>query len=258
MHEIVVFTALTWERRAVTAGVAGVEAGAQPRTWQGQLGDGGSCLVVQTGVGQTRARASALASPPARAFLACGCAGALSPSLHAGDLVVPDALVGFEPGGRPGLPVPVDGARLAAWGTARGFGVHVGAVVSSTVVLEDGRDKETAGAGGAIAVEMESLAVAAVAASRGIPFFGLRVVLDEAGQQLPFGRDVVDETTGELRPVRVFASLLDPRRWPAAGRLARQTQLAERGLRAVMTALLGVGGIASMLEPPVAARASRS
>ena len=77
MLDLAIFTALAWERRAVTAGLAGTSPGARPRTWVGRLREGGGCFVVQTGIGRDRARVAAAAAPPARAFLACGCAGAL-------------------------------------------------------------------------------------------------------------------------------------------------------------------------------------
>jgi len=77
MFDIAIFTALGWERRAVTEALRAVEPAGPPRTWRGRLADGASCLVVQTGIGPARAAAAAAAAPPAGAFLACGCAGAL-------------------------------------------------------------------------------------------------------------------------------------------------------------------------------------
>ena len=55
MHEITIFTALGWERRALTAALSGLEPAGPPRTWWGRLGDGALCLVVQTGMGPERA-----------------------------------------------------------------------------------------------------------------------------------------------------------------------------------------------------------
>jgi len=60
MVDVIAFAALGWERRAVTDALVGVEPAAQPHTWQGRLGDGSSCLVIQTGIGIDRARAAAL------------------------------------------------------------------------------------------------------------------------------------------------------------------------------------------------------
>src|SRR5207249_2987374 len=68
--------------------------------WRGRLADGASCLVVQTGIGPARAAAAAAAAPPAGAFLACGCAGALVGWLVAGDLVTAESVIALEAAGR--------------------------------------------------------------------------------------------------------------------------------------------------------------
>jgi nucleoside phosphorylase len=246
MDDVVIFAALAWERRAVTAALARLEPAGRARVWRGRLGDGAGCLVVQTGVGPERARRAAVEAPAARCFVACGCAGALAPWLGAGDLVAADAVVPLDGSGRPADPLPAAGAPLVAWAAGRGVRVHLGPIVSSPRVLDSGAAKRAAGGDGALVVEMESAGVAAVARARGIPFVGLRVVLDVAGQPLPFAADVVDEATGEMRPGRLLASVARPWLWPAAGRLARQTRRADRMLRQFLAALLGAGGVEAL------------
>src|SRR5437870_11332297 len=93
MFDVAIFTALGWERRAVTEALRAVEPAGGPRTWRGRLADGASCLVVQTGMGPARAAAAAAAAPPAGALLACGCAGALVGRLDAGDLVAAESVI---------------------------------------------------------------------------------------------------------------------------------------------------------------------
>src|SRR5438876_514618 len=83
MFDVTIFTALGWERRAVTGAVRSAEPSGLSGAWRGRLADGASCLVVQTGIGRARAAAAAAAAPPAGAFLACGCAGALVGGLAA-------------------------------------------------------------------------------------------------------------------------------------------------------------------------------
>lgn len=242
MLELAIFTALDWERRAVVPGLVGVDANPTLRTWRGRLGDGGSCLLVQTGVGVERAHTAAVNVPPARAFLACGCAGALVGWLRAGELVAGDAVTALDAAGRVVEHLPATGAALAAWAAVRGFRVHRGVVASSPSVLGTARAKADAAADGALVVEMESAAIAAEARARGIPFVALRVVLDGATDELGPLVGAVDPATGELRPGRALAALGPrPWLWPTAGRLARQTRLAERRLRTVMTAVLAAG-----------------
>src|SRR5439155_142896 len=84
-----------------------------------RLADGASCLVVQTGIGPARAAAAAAAAPPAGAFLACGCAGALVDWLVAGDLVAAESVVALGADGRPDERLPGVGAGLAAWAAGR-------------------------------------------------------------------------------------------------------------------------------------------
>jgi adenosylhomocysteine nucleosidase len=256
MFDLAIFTALGWERRAVTDALLGQAAQDGAGTWGGRLGDGASCVVVQTGVGRERARTAAAALPPARLFLACGCAGALADWLRAGDLVVADRVDVVAADGRTADRVAAQGPALAAWATSRGFRVHQGAVASTLGVLRTGAAKAAAGAAGALVVEMESAAVAAEARGRGIPFVGLRVVLDHAGQLVPIPAGVVDERTGEIRPGRALAGLtIRPWLWPALARLGRQQRVAARKLGAFMAALVREGGMEALAGAavPVAA-----
>ena len=83
---------------------------------------------------------------------------------------------------------------------------------------------------GALVVDMESGALAAVARDRGVPFHALRVVLDLADESLPFGPDVVDERTGTVRMGRAIRELAPPSRWPEVVRLLRGQRAAARAL----------------------------
>src|SRR3989442_12785413 len=219
MFDVAIFTALGWERRAVTEALRVVEPAGPPRAWRGRLADGASCLVVQTGVGPARAAAAAAAAPSAGTFLACGCAGALVDWLVAGDLVAAESVVALGADGRPDERLPGVGAGLAAWAAGRGFRVHAGALVASPVVLGTAAAKAALGATGALAVEMESGALAAAARVRGVPFAALRAVLDAAGEALPAAGDVIDEGSGEVRaPPPRAAIWLRPRVLPVPRR----------------------------------------
>src|SRR5881296_2065692 len=220
MFDVAIFTALGWEQRAVTAALQAVEPAGPPRTWRGRLADGASCLVVQTGIGPARAAAAAAAAPPAGAFLACGCAGALVDWLVAGDLVAAESVIALGADGRPDECLPGVGAGLAAWAAGRGFRVHAGALVASPVVLDTAAAKAALGA---------------------------------TGEALPAGADVIDEASGEVRAARALAAIaLRPRLWPAAGRLLRQQRVAARRLGAIMGAL----EVAALAAPTEAATAA--
>src|SRR5207253_2575702 len=66
MFDLAIFTALGWERRAVTEALRAVEPAGWPRTWSGRLADGASCLLVPTGIGPARASAAAAAAARTR------------------------------------------------------------------------------------------------------------------------------------------------------------------------------------------------
>jgi adenosylhomocysteine nucleosidase len=254
MPEIAIFTALGWERRAVTAALGALVPGDRPRTWEGRLGDGTTALVVQAGMGLERAAAAAAAAPPARVLVSCGCAGALAEWLRPGDLVVADRVATLGDGAS----VPVAGSGLRGWAATQGLRVHAGGVVSSATVLGDARAKRAAAARGLV-VDMESAAVARVAAARGVPFLGIRVVLDPAGQMVPEGFDLVDETTGEVRAARAAARLgVRPWTWPAVVRLARQSRIAERRLRRFLGLLSQRGGLGALLPAVPASDGGRA
>ena len=250
MLDVAVFTALGSERRAATE-VLGASRQTGSGIWRGRLGDGGSCAVVQTGIGPARAQAAAAAIEPARVFVACGCAGALANGLRASDLVAAGSVLALDDGRGVSERLPAGADPLAAWAHSRGIDLHVGPFASVPAVLESARAKREAGAHGAVVVEMECAAIAAGARARGIPFVGIRVVLDVQGQGVP-ALGAIDEMTGEMRIGRAVAQLaVRPWLWPAVGRLARQTRIADERLRTVLAALFAAGMSALVGEPPV-------
>lgn len=255
MFDIAIFTALGWERRAVLAGLDGVRVRERGRTWSGRAGDL-SCLVLQTGVGHARAGVAA-GGTEAAAFVACGCAGALASDLRPGDVVVTDGVLLLDATGRVERRVGATPAALPTWAAARGIALRVGLVASSPSVLATSATKRVAAESGAVVVEMESAAIAAAAEARGIPFTGIRVVLDVADQELPLAADIVDAASGEVRAGRAVVVLAPrPWLWPPVARLARQTRVADRRLRAFVADALRDGAFiprSTERRPPAAA-----
>src|SRR5439155_8939489 len=182
---------------------------------------------------------------------ACGCAGALANGFRAGDLVAAGSVLALDDSRGISDRLPASAEPLAAWAHSRGIDLHVGPFASVSGILENAHAKREAGAHGALVVEMESAAIAAEARARGIPFVGMRVVLDVLGQAVP-ALDAIDETTGEMRVGRAVARLaVRPWLWPSVGRLARQTRIADERLRTVLAALFGAGMSALVDERPV-------
>jgi adenosylhomocysteine nucleosidase len=242
MEDVVVFAALAWEARAALDGLQGVEP-LGVRAWRGFLGDGAAVRVLQIGVGLDRAERRAADAADAGLYLSVGCAGALDPTLRAGDLVLADRIVPLDRTGRIRAAVPVDPTGIAVWSMARGIAVRVGSVASSPVVLGSADAKRDAARHGALVVEMESAAVAAAARARGLPCAVVKVVLDEAGDAVGFpGGEVIDPETGDMDVARGVAALaVRPHWWPRAVRLARQQRVAERRLRQYLALLFSAG-----------------
>jgi nucleoside phosphorylase len=230
--DVAAFTALGWETRAVLGGLAGVEPADGPRQWRGRLGDGGSCLLTQVGVGPARAAAAARAVPPAGCFLSLGCGGGLVPWMRTGDVVVATEVVALDRACRPE-------ARSPAWVPAAEFGAQLGGIASSPGVLVTTAEKTAAAGCGAVLVDMESWALASEATRRNVPFTAVRVVLDVHADDLPFLGKALDLDTGEIDPRAAARALLArPWSWPAVLRVARQQWEAERRLAEAVTALL--------------------
>jgi len=212
-----------------------------PMRWQGVIGDGGSCLVVQSGIGPVRA-AEEVGLVATRLVVSCGCAAGLAPWLRAGDLVIADRVVVLDRNGRPSATHPALGEALAAWALRAGFRAHLGTVVATPVVLQTGDAKVAAAGSGALAADMESGALAGAALARGIPFAAVRVVVDEAADDLSWAGDAVDGDTGEIRVGAALGALAGrPRLWPSALRMGRRQQRAARRLRAFMAAAFAAG-----------------
>lgn len=171
--KLLLFVATPGERRAV---------------WDAQWG--AAARLTLTGVGPTNA---AQAAQAALAALPGGCrplvavvgiGGALSPALAVGDVVV--GVNALSPDGvrRPCCPAAT--ARAAARLAAAGWTVHQGDHLTAPAVVCRAQEKRRLHAQtGALVVDMESCAVAQVAATYDLPLLLVRVVSDDARCDLP-------------------------------------------------------------------------
>ncbi|KAA2235649.1 phosphorylase family protein [Salinarimonas soli] len=199
-------------------------------------------VVVRTGADPDVARAEAerLAESGVSALLSFGLAGGLDPSLRAGEVVLADRVV--LPDGRQ---VETHPAWLA-WTRRRvaltGRPVHVGPVAGSDRLLASATEKQRLYREfGALAVDMESGAVAEAAEAFGLPFIVVRAVADGAGTVLPGVARVPLRGDGTVDLPRIARALLTkPGEWPAVARLALDTRAAFRSLRDAV--LAGAGG----------------
>jgi len=187
--------------------------------------------VVEIGGGVPAGAAAAaerLVARGAGALLSFGLAGGLDPALAPGALVVPAEVVAGD--GR----FATD-AALSAWLG----GVNAPALLAGEAALADPAAKRAAFlASGAAAVDLESGAVARVAARHGLPFAVLRAVCDPGGRTLPPAALAALDSRGAIGAWRVLASVLaHPGQVPALLALAGDAARARRALVARVAAI---------------------
>ena len=164
-------------------------------------------------------------------LLSFGLAGGLDPGLRPGDLVIPGAVA---------MPDPQDARFVADPGLTRLLGGPTHAVLlGGGPMLATAADKRIAlAATGAVAVDLESAAVARIAARHGLPFAVLRAVCDPAGRDLPAAALAALDTEGRIRPGRVLAAVLRrPGGIPGLIRLGQDAAAARRTLLGRVAAL---------------------
>jgi len=168
--------------------------------------------VVLSGVGPRAAGRAAekLAWAGAAGLVSFGYAGALNPALKSGTLILPDEIIDAE-----GNRHATDRDWLRGLGAAIAPNVPVitGPLLSVKRMLASAEDKRAAHVEtGAVAVDMESAAIAVVAARHGLPFIAVRAVLDEAAQTLPSAVLASVDETGSVGLGRLMLALLARRR----------------------------------------------
>lgn len=154
-------------------------------------------------------------APQAEAIVSWGLTGALRDDLKIGDWVVGTGVSG-------GFEHDCDAAwqarALAALPGARSGRFHADGQ------LADAPAKRALGAGGALAVDMESHIAARVAAAHGLPFAILRVVSDRVDDAMPPAVLVSMGPRGRTAYARVAASLArNPAQIPAFAAFARHS-----------------------------------
>ncbi|MGH8489909.1 MAG: purine phosphorylase [Gammaproteobacteria bacterium] len=171
----------------------------------------GDTLLYVSGIGQARARQAGetLVAQGARALLSWGTAGALASVLRPGDVIVADTILMSD------TPFPVDAAwraRLAAR-LEQHLRVHTGAILHTADVIPTPYEKRMLfERTGALAVDMESAAVAQVARSAKIPFAVLRAIVDPQMMAIPAAALAAIDELGHPRIARLlFALARNPR-----------------------------------------------
>jgi len=155
-------------------------------------------------------------------------AGGLDPSLQAGEILLPTEVV--TSGGRVHRCEKGWRERLGATIEARS-----GRLLTSARSVGSVEDKAALfRSTGAVAVDMESAAIAEVAEQHGLPFLAVRVVVDSAGDVLPRAVTAAADNEGHLHIWRLIGALaLAPNELAPLIRLAQRYRAANRSLASI-------------------------
>ncbi|NBB69542.1 MAG: phosphorylase [Alphaproteobacteria bacterium] len=202
---------------------------------------------MRTGTGVVAEDAArALVSEGARTLVSFGLAGGLVADASTATPVVAVAVVSGAGGWRLDAAAP-----LAAEVEARTGALYTVDLPLLTVVDKRAARVRT----GALAVDMESAHVLAVAAHHGLPALVVRVVADPVERALPRLAAVAVRPDGRLAPGATARALaLHPRDWPLVAASARDTARARAGLRraaAGLARLARQGLLERFLDVPV-------
>jgi adenosylhomocysteine nucleosidase len=181
-------------------------------------------LPVAIGGGTTEgahAAACSLMAEGAFALISFGLAGGLDPALRPGAIIVPSAVIA----GGDRFVTDTDLSRMLG-GVTDDVMVGAGSVITS-VAEKRSLHRQT----GATATDLESEAVARVAAARGVPFAVLRAICDPAERALPPAALAALDVRGTIGVWRVAASLVArPGQLPGLLALAADAVAARRSL----------------------------
>ncbi len=191
-------------------------------------------ILIYSGAGAENARKAAelAVSKGATKLMSGGCAAALSPDLKMGDLVLADSLLnsdGFE------MSVNATWHQHAKNVLGSEITAYKGALFNSnTVISTAGVKQDIFTKTGAIALDMESGAIAQVAQHYALPFLAIRTIADPSTMDLPQAVLKALNENGEIEITKIIASLVfNPKEIPHLIQLGQYFQLAKKTLSSV-------------------------
>jgi adenosylhomocysteine nucleosidase len=200
-------------------------------------------LVVQSGPGAERAAGAAKRAADAgvQLLVSWGLAGGLAPSVTPGTVIAARRVLAPD-----AAALPTDAAcRRALDPLAAEFALEDGDLLSVAAALESPESKRAAAAAtGAAAVDMESAAIAGVAARAGLPFIVLRVVVDCADDALPEGAEQWIDERGNRRMAASLRAVVSWQQWRPLLTLAKRYRVASNVLERLARALAARGLLA--------------
>lgn len=199
------------------------------------------------GAGNARAASELLLKQGASRLISWGCAAALSESLKPGDLTLADTLVDAD-----GVQIGIrnDWHDLTKNLLSTQLKVHTGSLAESKTIVATAEDKKSLHVKtGAIALDMESVAVAAVARQNGLPFLAVRAIADPVGMDLPKAINHSLNDAGDIVLSKLLAFIaLHPAELPGLIKLGLHFNAAKSTLRSVAKHLGQLTSLASQAQ----------
>jgi len=165
-------------------------------------------LVCVAGAGGENAVRAAhrLVDAGAAGLISWGCAAGLAPALRAGDLCLPIETVDVRGSHRP---VSEAWHWRAETALQAAVGLHSGPLLTADRIAATPAAKRSLAAEfSAIAADMESAGVAAVALERGVPFLVVRAIADPADMALPSAVLRAADADGNVRRLALLGHVL--------------------------------------------------
>jgi adenosylhomocysteine nucleosidase len=193
--------------------------------------------VVCSGAGPEKARVAseALVKDGANCLISWGCAAALDASLRPGDLVLAISCVDAD--------LKAFDLNNKGWvsyvksslGNSLSVRIYTGRLAESKNIVSSGREKvQIASATSAIALDMESAAIARVAQTNGLPFISIRAIADPLSMDLPVAVSYSLNEHGDVVLARLLTYLfLHPAELPGLVKLGLHFNAAKNTLKQV-------------------------
>ncbi|WP_340123319.1 phosphorylase [Methylobacter svalbardensis] len=135
------------------------------------------------GAGNAQTASELLIAQGATRLISWGCAAALSETLKPGDLVLADNLIDAD---NTQLAIHSDWHSYTKNLLSNTLKVHTGSLAESNSIVAAAQDKKHLYTQtGAIALDMESIAIAKVARQNNLPFLAIRAIADPVSMDLP-------------------------------------------------------------------------
>lgn len=196
-----------------------------------------SVLVAYSGAGASNATAAShlLLSSGATRLISWGCAGALAQDINSGDLVLANKLWSVDGNAKVTDSISITWHNNTHRHLSKHVTLHSGLLAESADIVSSSFAKqELHQKTGALAVDMESIAVAKIALQNNCPYLVIRSIVDPVNLDLPIAicQSLNAEGDVVMRKLLLFI-LLNPKEIPALIKLGRHFNAAKITLKII-------------------------